>query len=169
MPAALPPLSAGAALTFRLHRRRGPVGGSIEIWTDVKGVMTTDPGSVPTPRIDEMSFAEASEMAYFGAKVLHPSTLIPAVEKNIPVCVLDSRHPEGQGTCIRAQAPPCETTFRAIAAKKNIVIIKPADEHSREPLLRSSCSKYSSATTCRPIWSRPPKQAFPSPWTRPDW
>ncbi|MGA2961731.1 MAG: lysine-sensitive aspartokinase 3 [Candidatus Korobacteraceae bacterium] len=96
----------------------------IEIWTDVKGVMTTDPRLCPNARkIDEMSFAEASEMAYFGAKVLHPATVIPAVEKDIPVYVLDSRHPEGKGTCIRAQAPPCETVFRAIAAKKNVTII----------------------------------------------
>ena len=103
---------------------------SIEIWTDVKGVMTTDPRLCPNAtKIDEMSFAEASEMAYFGAKVLHPATVIPAVEKNIPVWVLDSRHPEGKGTCIRAQAPPCETTFRAIAAKKNIAIISMRTNH----------------------------------------
>jgi aspartate kinase len=97
---------------------------AIEIWTDVKGVMTTDPRLCPNARkIDEMSFAEASEMAYFGAKVLHPATVIPAVEKDIPVYVLDSRHPEGKGTCIRAQAPRCQTTFRAIAAKRNVTII----------------------------------------------
>jgi aspartate kinase len=96
----------------------------IEIWTDVQGVMTTDPRLCPNARkIDEMSFAEASELAYFGAKVLHPSTVIPAVEKNIPVYVLDSRHPESKGTCIRARAPRCQTTFRAIAAKKNVTII----------------------------------------------
>ena len=86
--------------------------------------MTTDPRLCPNARkIDEMSFAEASEMAYFGAKVLHPATVIPAVEKDIPVYVLDSRHPEGKGTCIRARAPRCQTTFRAIAAKKNVTII----------------------------------------------
>ena len=62
-------------------------------------------------------------MAYFGAKVLHPATVIPAVEKDIPVLVLDSRHPEGKGTCIRARAPRCQTMFRAIAAKKNVTII----------------------------------------------
>jgi len=96
----------------------------IEIWTDVKGVMTTDPRLCPNARkIDEMSFAEASEMAYFGAKVLHPATVIPAVEKDIPVYVLDSRHPEGKGTCIRARASRCQTMFRAIAAKKNVTII----------------------------------------------
>jgi len=96
----------------------------IEIWTDVQGVMTTDPRLCPSARkIDEMSFAEASELAYFGAKVLHPSTVVPAVEKNIPVLVLDSRHPEGKGTCNRARAPRCQTMFRAIAAKKNVAII----------------------------------------------
>ncbi len=97
---------------------------SIEIWTDVQGVMTTDPRLCPSAhKIDEMGFAEASELAYFGAKVLHPATLIPAVKKNIPVYVLDSRHPEGKGTCIRARAPRSQTTFRAIAAKKNVTII----------------------------------------------
>jgi aspartate kinase len=102
----------------------------IEIWTDVQGVMTTDPRLCPNARkIDEMSFAEASELAYFGAKVLHPSTVIPAVEKNIPVLVLDSRHPEGKGTCIRTRAPRCKTMFRAIAAKKNVAIISMKTSH----------------------------------------
>ncbi|MGA2990588.1 MAG: lysine-sensitive aspartokinase 3 [Candidatus Korobacteraceae bacterium] len=97
---------------------------SIEIWTDVQGVMTTDPRICPAAqKIDELGFAEASELAYFGAKVLHPATLIPAVRKNIPVYVLDSRHPEGKGTCIRGRAPRSQTTFRAIAAKKNVTII----------------------------------------------
>ena len=75
----------------------------IEIWTDVEGMMTTDPRLCPrAQRIDVIGFDEASELAYFGAKVLHPATLIPAVEKNIPVYVLNSRRPKSQGTCIRA-------------------------------------------------------------------
>ncbi len=96
----------------------------IEIWTDVEGMMTTDPRLCPqAERIDVIGFDEASELAYFGAKVLHPATLIPAVEKNIPVYVLNSRQPKRKGTCIRARAPRSRTTFRAIAAKKSMAVV----------------------------------------------
>jgi aspartate kinase len=96
----------------------------IEIWTDVEGMMTTDPRVCPqAQRIEAIGFDEASELAYFGAKVLHPATLIPAIEKNIPVFVLNSRNPQGKGTCIRARAPKSRTPFRAIAAKKGVRII----------------------------------------------
>jgi aspartate kinase len=96
----------------------------IEIWTDVSGMMTTDPRICPdAQRIDAISFDEASELAYFGAKVLHPATLIPAVEKNIPVYVLNSREPSNKGTCIRSKAPKSENMFRAIAAKKGVRVI----------------------------------------------
>ena len=71
----------------------------IQIWTDVDGMMTADPRIVPTAyKVKEISFAEASELAYFGAKVLHPLTLAPAIEKNIPVYILNSRKPAGVGT-----------------------------------------------------------------------
>ena len=70
----------------------------IQIWTDVDGVMTCDPKLVPDAhRVKTISFAEAAELAYFGAKVLHPATLLPAIEKNIPVLVLNSRRPEVAG------------------------------------------------------------------------
>jgi len=96
----------------------------IEIWTDVSGMMTTDPRLCPdAQRIDAISFDEASELAYFGAKVLHPATLIPAVEKNIPVYVLNSREPSNPGTCIRSKAPKSRNMFRAIAAKKGVRVI----------------------------------------------
>ena len=96
----------------------------IEIWTDVEGLMTTDPRLCPQARrIEMIGFDEASELAYFGAKVLHPATLIPAVEKNIPVHVLNSRKPKSKGTCIRSGAPRSRTVFRAIAAKKGMQVI----------------------------------------------
>src|SRR5664279_1193151 len=96
----------------------------IEIWTDVEGMMTTDPRLCPqAQRIDVIGFDEASELAFFGAKVLHPATLIPAVEKNIPVHVLNSRRAESPGTCIRARAPRSRTVFRAIAAKTRMQVI----------------------------------------------
>jgi aspartate kinase len=96
----------------------------IEIWTDVEGMMTTDPRLCPDAcRIDVIGFDEASELAYFGAKVLHPATLIPAVEKNIPVYILNSRNPESKGSCIRARANRSKTVVRAIAAKKGVKVI----------------------------------------------
>ena len=64
----------------------------IQIWTDVDGMLTADPRVVADPRlVPQLSFAEAAELAYFGAKVLHPSTILPAVERNIPVRILNSR------------------------------------------------------------------------------
>ena len=96
----------------------------IEIWTDVEGMMTTDPRLCSrAQRIDAIGFDEASELAYFGAKVLHPATLIPAMEKNIPVHVLNSRKPNNQGTRICSEAPRSRTVFRAIAAKKGMQVI----------------------------------------------
>jgi aspartate kinase len=97
---------------------------SIEIWTDVDGMMTTDPNLCPEAhRIKVISFGEAAELAYFGAKVLHPATVLPAIRKNIPVRVLNSRNPKNEGTLIVAQAPHSKSIFKAIAAKKRITII----------------------------------------------
>jgi aspartate kinase len=96
----------------------------IEIWTDVDGMMTTDPNLCPDAhRIKVISFDEAAELAYFGAKVLHPATLLPAIQKNIPVYILNSRNPKCEGTRITARAPHCKNAFKAIAAKKRITII----------------------------------------------
>ena len=96
----------------------------IEIWTDVDGMMTTDPNLVPEARrIKVISFDEAAELAYFGAKVLHPATVLPAVQKNIPVYVLNSRNPSCEGTRIAARAPRGRNFFKAIAAKKRITIV----------------------------------------------
>jgi len=97
---------------------------AIEIWTDVDGMMTTDPNLCPEARrIKVISFDEAAELAYFGAKVLHPATVLPAVQKNIPVFILNSRNPDCEGTRITARAPHCRNSFKAIAAKKRITII----------------------------------------------
>jgi aspartate kinase len=97
---------------------------SIEIWTDVNGIMTTDPRICPDAlRVRTISFDEASELAYFGAKVLHPATILPAVEKNIPVLVLNSRDAQNEGTRITALAPHCRSPFKSIAAKKRLTII----------------------------------------------
>ena len=96
----------------------------IEIWTDVDGMMTTDPNICPeAKRIKIISFDEAAELAYFGAKVLHPATVLPAIQKNIPVYILNSRNPGCEGTRISARAPHSRNFFKAIAAKKRITII----------------------------------------------
>jgi aspartate kinase len=96
----------------------------IEIWTDVDGMLTTDPNLCPDARrIKVISFDEAAELAYFGAKVLHPATVLPAIQKNIPVYILNSRNPTCEGTRITARAPHCRNFFKAIAAKKRITII----------------------------------------------
>jgi len=96
----------------------------IEIWTDVDGMKTTDPNLCPDAlRIKSIGFEEAAELAYFGARVLHPSTLLPAIQKNIPVLVLNSRNPANHGTRITARAPHCRNIFKAIAAKKRITIV----------------------------------------------
>jgi aspartate kinase len=99
----------------------------IEIWTDVDGMLTTDPHLCPeAKRIRVISFDEAAELAYFGAKVLHPATVLPAIQKNIPVYVLNSRNPACEGTKITARATHCKNVFKAIAAKKRITIINVA-------------------------------------------
>jgi aspartate kinase len=97
----------------------------IEIWTDVDGMKTTDPRiCADARRIKVISFEEAAELAYFGAKVLHPATVLPAVEKNIPVLVLNSRNPSNEGTRIVSRAPRSRSLFKAIAAKNRITIIE---------------------------------------------
>lgn len=97
--------------------------GTIEIWTDVPGIYTTDPRLVSSARpIPEISFAEAAEMATFGAKVLHPSTLQPAVRQDIPVFVGSSREPEAGGTWIRASTAS-NPLFRAVALRRNQVLV----------------------------------------------
>ena len=102
----------------------GLYAGAIEIWTDVDGIMTTDPRICPEAlRVKTISFAEASELAYFGAKVLHPATILPAVQKNIPVWVLNSHNPANEGTKITAIAPKSTSPLKSIAAKKNLTLI----------------------------------------------
>jgi aspartate kinase len=96
----------------------------IQIWTDVDGMLTADPRIVPQPRVvPQLSFNEASELAYFGAKVLHPSTILPAVSKNIPVRILNSRRPENAGTMITSDAMPEPGRLTAIACKRDVTVI----------------------------------------------
>ncbi|MFP1724439.1 lysine-sensitive aspartokinase 3 [Lonsdalea quercina] len=95
----------------------------IDIWTDVPGIYTTDPRVVPAAkRIDQITFEEAAEMATFGAKVLHPATLLPAVRSDIPVFVGSSKDPAAGGTlvCNRTEHPPL---FRALALRRKQTLL----------------------------------------------
>jgi aspartate kinase len=97
---------------------------AIEIWTDVDGMLTADPTILAGGhRVKTISFAEAAELAYFGAKVLHPATVVPAIEHNIPVLILNSRRPEIAGTRITSETVPCENVVKSIACKRKITLV----------------------------------------------
>jgi aspartate kinase len=97
----------------------------IQIWTDVDGMLTADPRVVNTPRVvPDLSFGEASELAYFGAKVLHPSTILPAVAADIPVRILNSRRPDAPGTSITAKPPENDRPIAALACKRNVTVVE---------------------------------------------
>jgi aspartate kinase len=96
----------------------------IQIWTDVDGMLTADPTILAGGhRVKTISFAEAAELAYFGAKVLHPATVVPAIERNIPVLILNSRRPEVPGTRIIAETVACDNVVKSIACKRKITVV----------------------------------------------
>ena len=96
----------------------------IQIWTDVDGMLTADPTILAGGhRVKTISFAEAAELAYFGAKVLHPATVLPAIEKSIPVLILNSRRPEVPGTRIVSDAVACSNAVKSIACKRKITLL----------------------------------------------
>ncbi len=99
------------------------VASQIQIWTDIDGMHNNDPRYVDhTFSVKELSFDEAAELAYFGAKILHPQSIIPAQESNIPVLLKNTFKPESKGTLIHNRAK--NQKIRAIAAKDNITAIK---------------------------------------------
>jgi len=98
----------------------------VQIWTDVDGILTADPRVVPSTRkLNRMTFEEAFELSYFGAKVLHPSTMLPVLDKKIPVEILNSKREQGAGT--RIDVPKSDDThlppIKSIAHKRNLVIV----------------------------------------------
>lgn len=96
----------------------------IQIWTDTDGLRNNDPRLVPkTHKVEKLSFEEAAELAYFGAKILHPQSILPAQRSNIPVRLLNSLNPIDRGTVISNETIN-QTTVKAIAAKTGIVAIK---------------------------------------------
>ncbi|PYX96611.1 MAG: lysine-sensitive aspartokinase 3 [Acidobacteria bacterium] len=112
---------------------------SIEIWTDVDGMMTADPRICPDAQnIESISFDEAAELAHFGAKVLHPKTLQPAVNRGIPVYVLNSRHPENCGTRVEVAEPSEEGRVRSVACKRGITLAEVFARQGLEAKLTSA-------------------------------
>jgi aspartate kinase len=96
----------------------------IQIWTDVDGVMTADPSVIEGAKsIPKLSFEEASELAYYGARVLHPSTIIPAITRNIPVRVLNTFHPGQKGTVILAKGEMTREIIKSIVYKEHLYLI----------------------------------------------
>jgi len=97
----------------------------IQIWTDVTGVLTADPRVVPEAQtIDRLSYSEASELAYFGAKVLHPKTIQPAIENSIPVRICNSLRPQERGTLVGPLSEASSRTIKAIAHKTGVTIVQ---------------------------------------------
>jgi len=96
----------------------------VQIWTDVDGVMTADPRVVKSARsIPALSIAEASELAYYGARVIHPATMLPAVERRIVVRVRNTSRPDHEGTLILREAPATKKPVKSIASKRGIILI----------------------------------------------
>ena len=97
----------------------------IQIWTDVDGMLTADPRIIKDVKVvPHLSFGEASELAYFGAKVLHPATILPAVGRNIPVRILNSRRPhDSTGTLITRERPLAGSAVTAVASKKHVTVV----------------------------------------------
>ncbi|HKU77207.1 MAG TPA: lysine-sensitive aspartokinase 3 [Pyrinomonadaceae bacterium] len=97
----------------------------IQIWTDVTGVLTADPRVVPHAyTVEHLSYGEAAELAYFGAKVLHPKTIHPAIVSAIPVRICNSRMPEAQGTVVGPLTETIPRTIKAIAHKTGVTVIQ---------------------------------------------
>jgi aspartate kinase len=97
----------------------------LEIWTDVNGFMSADPRIVPEARtIHDMDYGEAAELAYFGAKVLHPRTIEPAKRRNIPVWVKNTFRPDAYGTKISSMKATGTTLLRSVAMKTDLAVIK---------------------------------------------
>jgi aspartate kinase len=96
----------------------------VQIWTDVNGVMTTDPRIVPEAiTLPEISYGEAAELSYFGAKVIHPKTILPVAEKNTPIRILNSFEPSHPGTLIVREPKGNGSPIRGITAIRNVALV----------------------------------------------
>src|SRR4029453_3836762 len=97
----------------------------IQIWTDVSGVLTADPRVVPQAQtVERLSYGEAAELAYFGAKVLHPKTIKPPIKKNIPFVICNSHLPDERGTVVGPLNETTPRTIKAIAHKTGVTVVQ---------------------------------------------
>ena len=96
----------------------------VTIWTDVDGVFSADPRLVVQPIIQEhLSYKEAMELAYFGAKVIHPNTMAPMVERSIPIWIRNTSNPKAIGTCIHSAQPDDQAVVKGLASIQNLALI----------------------------------------------
>jgi aspartate kinase len=106
----------------------------IQIWTDVSGILTADPRLVPAARVvSEVTFSEARELAYFGAKVIHPDTILPAVERDIPVIIKNSMRPNDPGTRIVSDGAPIQPGIHSITMKRDMVCLTLSPRRQFDP------------------------------------
>ena len=106
----------------------------VQIWTDVDGILTADPRIVASPKkVKTLSFEEAYELSYFGAKVLHPNTMLPAIEKNIPIYIFNSKRPQLSGSCVASASGTDQSIVKSVAYKRNLTIltVKPKKRYSQ--------------------------------------
>ncbi len=97
----------------------------IQIWTDVDGILSADPRLVPGARtLPRVSFAEAAELAYYGAKVLHPASIAPAVARDIPVRVLNTLKPQAAGTLVEREAGAEATALASVASRAGVCAVR---------------------------------------------
>ena len=105
----------------------------IQIWTDVSGILTADPRSVPSARVvPTVTFTEARELAYFGAKVIHPDTILPAVERNIPVVIKNSMQPADAGTRIVPDGTPVSPGVHSITVQRGMTLLRLSPRDARQ-------------------------------------
>lgn len=108
----------------------------VQIWTDVDGILTADPRVVDTPRkVKELTFTEAYELSYFGAKVLHPNTMLPALEKNIPIHIYNSRRPGAAGTLVSSGKTAREGTVKSVAYREGLITVRVAPGKRLSPFI----------------------------------
>jgi aspartate kinase len=102
----------------------------IQIWTDVDGVLTADPRTVNSPKkVKLLSFDEAYQLSFFGAKVLHPKTMLPAIEKGIPIHIYNSYRPDNTGTRVMSTSGDDEPMVKSVAHRNNLVLLSLQPRH----------------------------------------
>jgi aspartate kinase len=102
----------------------GISANQLEIWTDVSGMLSADPKRIDNPiNISTLTYKEASELAYFGAKVLHPKTILPVINRNIPVIIKNTNKPEAKGTLITATKSDTEAKVKAVSSRGGVTIV----------------------------------------------